>query len=594
MKRGIILAAVLCLVLLAGCGSRTEMTEAAETGAANPEEAAELDGTAYAAGTADTAGTAEGAGTADSNRTTGETETTAVADTAESAKTSEGSESADEGETANTVTERHIVAVDAGHQGSWVDMSEEEPIGPGASETKAKSSSGTTGSVTGMPEYHVNLDVSLALRDELERRGYQVVMTREDNDTAISNQERARLATEQGAEITVRIHANGSEDASISGALAMAPSSSNPYVGSLAAESRRLSEAILNAYCEATGIANQGILETDEMTGINWSTVPVTILEMGYMTNEGDDRYLADSSNYTVIADGIADGIDAYFGVERENPAAAFEMPQIDFQGLTGLDTLLNTSYLDALTASGEKWAVAAVNLNTASGCLINGEATMQSASVIKMFIMATVYERAVYPDVAGKELIGMGESYDGELKQLLTDMITVSDNEAANELVRRLGQGDFATGAAVVNEFCLEHGFTATHLGRAFMAENPSDDNYTSAKDCAVFLSELYQGTLISPEASGKMLELLEAQTRTGKIPAGVPQGVATANKTGEMPSGYGLGSIENDAALVFDRRYPYVLCVLSNDIADNGAAQNTIVQISSTVYSYLTGSDQ
>ena len=68
----------------------------------------------------------------------------------------------------------------------------------------------------------------------------------------------------------------------------------------------------------------------------------------------------------------------------------------------------------------------------------------------------------------------------------------------------------------------------------------------------------------------------------------------MATANKTGEMPSGYGLGSIENDAALVFDRRYPYVLCVLSNDIADNGAAQNTIVQISSTVYSYLTGSDQ
>ena len=82
MKRGIILAAVLCLVLLAGCGSRTEMTEAAETGVANPEEAAELDGTAYAAGTVDTAGTAEGAGTADSNRTTGETETTAVADTA--------------------------------------------------------------------------------------------------------------------------------------------------------------------------------------------------------------------------------------------------------------------------------------------------------------------------------------------------------------------------------------------------------------------------------------------------------------------------------------------------------------------------------
>ena len=60
--------------------------------------------------------------------------------------------------------------------------------------------------------------------------------------------------------------------------------------------------------------------------------------------------------------------------------------------------------------------------------------------------------------------------------------MITVSDNDAANELARRLGGGDFQKGASVLNEFCQEHGYTSTHLGREFLASNPTDDNYTSA----------------------------------------------------------------------------------------------------------------
>ena len=55
-------------------------------------------------------------------------------------------------------------------------------------------------------------------------------MTREDNDKAISNKERAELATEEGADITVRIHANGANDSASAGALTMAPTSSNQYL----------------------------------------------------------------------------------------------------------------------------------------------------------------------------------------------------------------------------------------------------------------------------------------------------------------------------------------------------------------------------
>lgn len=206
-----------------------------------------------------------------------------------------------------------IIGIDPGHQGSWVDMSALEPNAPGSSQMKARCTTGTTGNYTHLEEYQLNLDVSLKLRSILESRGYQVVMTREDNDANISNAERAQKVANAGAEIYVRVHANSSDDTSVSGALTMCPSAENPYVGNLYGQSYLLSEVILNAYCEATGFGNRGVMITDTMTGINWSTIPVTIIEMGFMSNQSDDTTMADSSFQDRMAEGIANGIDAYF-----------------------------------------------------------------------------------------------------------------------------------------------------------------------------------------------------------------------------------------------------------------------------------------
>ena len=192
-------------------------------------------------------------------------------------------------------------------------MSATEPNAPGSSVMKAKCSTGTAGTYTGLNEYQLNLDVSLKLQQILTDRGYQVVMTRTDNDTAISNAERAQLATSAGADITVRVHANGDDSHTASGALTMCPSPDNPYVSSLYDQSNLLSQCILDSYCAATGFGSRGIIYTDDMTGINWSTVPVTIVEMGFMTYESDDRQMADPNFQQTMATGIADGIDAYF-----------------------------------------------------------------------------------------------------------------------------------------------------------------------------------------------------------------------------------------------------------------------------------------
>ena len=159
-------------------------------------------------------------------------------------------------------TDGHIIGIDPGHQSESVDMSAPEPNGPGSSEMKAKCTSGTQGTYSGVLEYQLNLEVSLQLKDELEQRGYQVVMTRTDNETAISNMERAQYAAAQGAEIYVRIHANGDDSHTASGALTMSPSQNNPYIPQLFEQSDRLSRCIIDSYCAATGFQNLGIQYT--------------------------------------------------------------------------------------------------------------------------------------------------------------------------------------------------------------------------------------------------------------------------------------------------------------------------------------------
>ncbi len=208
---------------------------------------------------------------------------------------------------------RIVVVIDPGHQRKG--NSTKEANGPGSSTMKARVTQGATGVATGVPEYVMNLEVSLLLKTELENRGYTVYMTRSTHDVDISNMERAQYATSVNADIAVRIHGNGSSNSSVSGAECYAPSASNPYVSHLSNASMDLSRKILNAYCAATGFRNRGVFASDTMTGINWSSVPVTIVEMGYMSNPDDDRNMQDGTMRNNMIQGIANGIDAYFGL---------------------------------------------------------------------------------------------------------------------------------------------------------------------------------------------------------------------------------------------------------------------------------------
>lgn len=201
-----------------------------------------------------------------------------------------------------------VIVLDPGHSGKVARGT--EPIGPGSGERKAKDVSGTIGCVTRVNEYQLTLQVAKKLQTELKKQGCKVILTRKDNKTAISCAQRAQKANKAKADAYLRIHANAVDFSSANGALTISVSRRNRFIGSkMVKKCYALSKAVLDSYVKATGCRREYIWENDTMSGNNWSKVPTTLIELGYMSNPGEDRKMQSASYQKKMVKGLSDGI---------------------------------------------------------------------------------------------------------------------------------------------------------------------------------------------------------------------------------------------------------------------------------------------
>ena len=227
------------------------------------------------------------------------------------------------------------------------------------------------------------------------------------------------------------------------------------------------------------------------------------------------------------------------------------------------------------------EWSVYVKNLSTDEAFVLNDQ-PMKSASVMKLFIMGTVYKAFECGELERTE----------EIMSLMNKMISYSDNASSNELLSRLGNGSYADGIETVNAFIKEYGFsdmTMEYNGFDDSATimNPEHFNQVTAKDCGKLLEDIYRRIWVSRGVSNEIEDMLLAQQTRYKIPAGLPEGVLCGNKTGEMDA------TENDAAIIYAKDCDYILVVLSNGWSSKDQAITRIQSVSSLVYDYLNGDE-
>ena len=219
-------------------------------------------------------------------------------------------------------------------------------------------------------------------------------------------------------------------------------------------------------------------------------------------------------------------------------------------------------------------YSVYVKNLDTNEYLVINDK-QMPPASLIKLYNMGTVFDQ-----IEKRKL-----KRSSSIKSNLHSMITVSSNDSYNNLLDAIGNGNALKGANMVSKFCQTHGYKNTNCGGTLMPSyhkpmRTGKRAFTTARDCGHILEDIYRGNLVSSSASKQMLSLLKKQTRKSKIPAGLPKGVKSTNKTGEYEAR------QHDAAIVFSENTDYIIVIMTE--GDSGAIGH-IRTLSKATYDYF-----
>lgn len=245
----------------------------------------------------------------------------------------------------------------------------------------------------------------------------------------------------------------------------------------------------------------------------------------------------------------------------------------------------------ELLTGYEGAWSVFVKDLGNGEQFSIHNR-SMTSASLIKAFAMAASYENMDSLREQEGNLLKADPLSDKVLNKLyglMENMVTFSDNESFNEVVRlQTASMQFNAGARKINRYLREQGYKETSVLHTLAPSDSKPEgiggsNTTSVEDCGKLLESIYRGECVSEEASRQMQSFLLMQDTKNKIPAGLDDSVTVANKTGENDSN------QHDIAIVYGKRTDYILCVMSENGGLEETAVSNICKISALAYYYL-----
>ncbi len=235
-------------------------------------------------------------------------------------------------------------------------------------------------------------------------------------------------------------------------------------------------------------------------------------------------------------------------------------------------------AYFDRLEARLEKLpgTVSFVyrNLVSKEQYACRGDVPQTAASIIKLFLMAAVFQAVSDGLIRMEDKIPVKEEdcvpscgvltylhgkREVSVADLVELMIIVSDNTAANLLFDLVGSGYLSSfirvGLGMEKTAFRRKMFDARSAAKGI-------ENQVTAKDAADLLEKIYRGELVSKEASAEMYRILTHQRLNGKIPFRLhclKEAPVIAHKTGEDTG------ITHDVAVI-EGREPFILCFLGS----------------------------
>ena len=211
-------------------------------------------------------------------------------------------------------TEKKIICIDPGH--GVTSEKKMEKVSPKSEILKPAYVAGTKG--VNLTEEQLNLILAKKIKILLEKEGFEVLLTRDISEIALSNIERAELANKSGALISVHVHADWSGNPLTHGISVLIPNGDLLIKPEIIEKSKLLGQDILDSTVKITAAKNNGLSPRNDLTGLNWSNIPSIFIETGFMSNKDEDSLLETEEYQNKVAEGISSGIISFVQKNKE------------------------------------------------------------------------------------------------------------------------------------------------------------------------------------------------------------------------------------------------------------------------------------